>query len=504
MMNWIKDRWFTLACASLGLSRLFHLSPHMDAYYGQRQCDTAFYAWDFYRNGIDFLRPAVCWLGGHKTLILEFPLHEALTALFYHAFGFSHIWARLVTLAFYALGAIYLYRLLRELGDQATARLATVVYLALPLGLVFSRAIHVDFVAIGLAHMAIYHCLVAYRRGRLVDLVLFALAATLSALVKIPYLFYFGLPLGLYVLATWRTDRVLRLVLAGILPALGFLAWRNHVFTVNAMAPDWKFIPGYYKFTHMASWYFGALDMRFDPANWLVLLKRLVLDIATPVGALFLLAGFAGDLRERKKPWFFLAWILGTFLYVLIFFRLNVIHHYYQTPLLAISAIYIALGIRRSAAWLARRMNRPIAIFQVLGTLAVIIPAFVWAENRWTDRIPKSGYYLQNSYAEVIGEHIREHAAEDELVVAAYTSTPWCDPRILYPARRFGWALQTRELGGEALRGYMREGADWLAVFGAQDLSPEVKRILENRPVWTYSVRWDEDALKIYQLSGPH
>ncbi|MFT5121834.1 MAG: 4-amino-4-deoxy-L-arabinose transferase-like glycosyltransferase [Kiritimatiellia bacterium] len=500
-MNWIRDHWFYLACAALGVSRLFHLSPHMDAFYAHRQCDTAFYAWDFYKNGIDLLHPAVCWLGGHKILILEFPLHEAITALLYDAFGFSHVWARLVTLSFYFLGVVYFYRLVRACADLALARLATLVYLALPLGLVLSRAIHVDFVAIGLAHMAVYHCLAAYKRGRLVDFLLFAGAATLSALVKIPYLFYFAIPLGLLVIADWKTKRVVCLIIAAIVPAVLFLIWRKHVFTVNALAPDWRFIPGYYTFTHMASWYFGPLEMRFDPANWWIIAKRCVLDIATPTGLLLMLLGCVGDLRKRTKPWFFLGWLAGTIVYVLIFFRLNVIHHYYQSPLLAISAVYIARGIFTLSADLSKRLHWPQVRLQVAGFMLVILPAFAWAEVPWPRGLPKSGYYLQNTYAELIGEHIQRHASEDELVVAAFTSTQWCDPRILYSARRFGWALQTQDLSGPALSGYIEEGADWLAVFGVHDLSPLVAQLIKDCPVWTYSVMWDEDALKIYQLS---
>src|SRR5437773_2375836 len=69
------------------LLRLAHMGGPIDEPNAWRQADTAQYARAFFEDGIDLLRPSVCWLGPHRTLALEFPLPEAITALGYGAIG---------------------------------------------------------------------------------------------------------------------------------------------------------------------------------------------------------------------------------------------------------------------------------------------------------------------------------------------------------------------------------------------------------------------------------
>ncbi|MFC1806307.1 hypothetical protein ACFL09_04925, partial [Planctomycetota bacterium] len=140
--------WFWLLVVALVAVRFRHMGEIIAGPHSGRQCDTAFYALDFYRNGIDLLHPSVCWLGAHKTLALEFPLPEAVMALAYHVVGPRLLVARLLTLAAYLGSAFYLYKLIAYMRSPRTAKLATLLYLAAPLSLVYSRAVHVDFWAV--------------------------------------------------------------------------------------------------------------------------------------------------------------------------------------------------------------------------------------------------------------------------------------------------------------------------------------------------------------------
>lgn len=481
MIDWIKQKWFLLVIGMLVASRLLHFEPWMDTFYAQRQADAAQYALDFYENGIDLFYPKVCWLGNHKNLILEFPLHEAMTALLYHAFGFNHVWSRLVTFLFYLLGTLYFYLILSKLLDKKHAEVGTIVYLLLPLGQVFSRSIHADFAAISLAHMAVYYVIRCIDdTPRPLTLLLFISAATLSALIKIPYLFYFAIPLAAYLITHWNTRTAITLGVAAVIPAILFLAWRNHVFTINEQAPDWFWIPGYYKFTHMNSWYFGALEMRFDAANWWTLLRRLATDIATPIGLLFFTLGITRKCRNRL---FMHLWLVGTLFYVLIFFRLNVIHHYYQNPLISIVAVFTAIGLIHTAP---RWKHLLPAALATIGAFA-----FCWAERH---------YYHRNYYAEEIGLRIQEHSDKNDLVVLAYPSTDWCDPRMLYAARRNGWALRPSTLTLENLQEYIDAGAKTLAVFKQAPLSPELQEWLAPSLKGSYDIKWDKQALDVYEF----
>ncbi len=68
MMNNGRRLFYLLLCVLLLLAiRLGHLTGPVDEPNSWRQCDTAFYALDFHREGIDLLHPSVRWMGGHKT-----------------------------------------------------------------------------------------------------------------------------------------------------------------------------------------------------------------------------------------------------------------------------------------------------------------------------------------------------------------------------------------------------------------------------------------------------
>src|SRR5262245_4036277 len=98
------------------------------------------------------MHPAVCWMGATDTLALEFPLPEAIVALAYRVFGEYMPLARLVFLCFFVGAVYYFYRIADLLFGEPTARQSTLVYLALPLSIYYSRAIHIDFAAILPAH----------------------------------------------------------------------------------------------------------------------------------------------------------------------------------------------------------------------------------------------------------------------------------------------------------------------------------------------------------------
>jgi hypothetical protein len=156
---------YLLFCLALLLAtRAGHLTGPVDEPHSWRQCDTAYYALDFHREGIDLFHPAVCWMGGHRTLALEFPLPEALMALAFDLFGFHLAVARLVTLLFFCGSAVYLFLLVRRLFGERAAWPALAVYLVLPLGQFYSRALHVDFSAVFFAHAMAWHLLRGYER----------------------------------------------------------------------------------------------------------------------------------------------------------------------------------------------------------------------------------------------------------------------------------------------------------------------------------------------------
>ena len=464
-------RWTTARGAFVGMfllllaaTRLSHLVGEIDEPHGWRQADTAYYAYAFHEDGIDLLRPSVCWMGAHRTFIFEFPLHEAFVAVAYNLFGYDLLWARLVTLAFFLGATLYFFLIVGELQGETTALVSTLIYASFPLAQFYSRAVHVDFAAVFFAHASTYH-LLASTRGksvRLVPWILGVAAGVVAFLIKAPYHFYFLFVLLAVPSTLARVRRDVWYASAFAVCVVVFLVWRRHVGAVNEAIPDWSFIQGYDRHDTSGAWYFGNLSMRIDPVVWFGLARRLVKEVVGYIGlpaavwGTFLIcrrALHSGALHERV----IVAWGLGVAAYWLIFTNLNHIHNYYQIPFLAIFAILIAVGSKDAVERISRRSTAAAALAAgVWGVL--LLASYCWRAER--------EYYHGDFARGEAARLIREHTPEHSLVVAAVEMPPvdWHDPRLLGRADRAGWSVSQSDLTPTNVPKFKRIGANYLAV----------------------------------------
>jgi len=459
-------RWtWLLAAAALIALRIPHLVGPLVDPHSWRQCDTVHTSLDFYKRGLDVLHPAVCWLGAHRTIVLNFPLCEAITSLVYRVAGPDPMWDRIVQLGFFILSAVWLHALAAHLAGTRAARLTTLAYLALPLGQYFSRVPHIEFSVLAFVNGALYYANVACTRKSTGAAVAAAACGVLAALVKAPYLGTTGFALLVLMIATWSLPNLLRLGLAYGVPTIAFLFWREHVDKVNATVPDWYFLPDFYKEVNPLWRYTGTLAERQDIHNWIKIAKRLVYEIATPIGCVLALAmplhagaiappaDAAGERRPDPRTFVF-AWLAGCLLYVLVFFRLNAWHNYYQTPFLAPTALLIALGT--DALW-----DRLPKLGRVPLT-AVAFAAFLLVAA-WLP--PHLGYDQVDWLRTEAGPVIAARVPEGQLVVAGdFNTLPPTDPRLLFRASREGWPMRVKEITAERLDKLRPYGAHWVVV----------------------------------------
>jgi hypothetical protein len=444
-----------LGAALLAL-RFPHLTGPLDDPHSWRQCDTAHYSLDFFRRGIDLLHPAVCWLGAHRTLIFEFPLPEAMSALLYRAFGANPLWDRVVALAFFVVADVYLFAIARRVAGPRVAWLAALGYLAVPLGQYYSRAPQVDFAAAAFMHALLFHAMVAFESGAVAHLVLAAAAGTVGVMIKMPYLIPVLGPLALAMLAIPTLATLIRGAMALGVPAVAFMMWRRHVDAVNATAPDWNFLPGYYKEVNPLWWYIGSWSQRLDPRSWSKLVRRLVLEIATLPGIVLAVVGWLGRTPSRihrpSPALFALAWLAAGMVYLLVFFPLNVIHSYYQVPFLAPVALSIALG----ADFLMSRMKKIGSVVGSLAFAAFVIVSIV--------SVPRLGYYRIDWLRVEAGRLIAARVPRQDLLVASDYGAGYSDPRLLFRSDHSGWSLAVPDLEIARLRRLESLGARWVAV----------------------------------------
>lgn len=445
--------------------RLPHLRGPLDDPHSWRQCDTAEITRGFVRDGIDVLHPQVAWLGAHRTLIFEFPLPEALAALAGRAFGFDPLWDRLVALGFTAIATCYLFLAAREIAGREVARVATVIFAFVPLLQFYSRAAHVDPCALAGAHGLLYHALRAARGGSVRHVAAGAILGAMAAMVKGPYL---APVLGPLALLLARADTRGRLFGAApvVLSAIAFVVWRRHVNEVNALAPDWTWLPGYYKEVDPWWWYVGEWSQRLQLGAWRTLAQRLVLEVATPVGLVVAAIGLWRAPRDAGAPDArgpIALWLLATLAYLAVFFPLNVRHNYYQLPFAAPVAVAAAAGIVAVAGHAAR----PARALAMTGLLAVVALACVAP--------PRRGYYRVDEVRVRAGEVLDRLTPKGALLVAVDRGSEYTDPRLLHRADRHGWAVKPEDLDETLLARLAAVGAThvgWVQEPGVERLVP--------------------------------
>ncbi|MBK7935567.1 MAG: glycosyltransferase family 39 protein [Lewinellaceae bacterium] len=445
----LPKSFFIGALVLLFALRFWHFGAEIDAPHDWRQCDTAYYILDFYKNGVDLLYPAVCWMGSSDTLALEFPLPEAVVALAYRAFGESIPLARLIFLCFFAGALYYFYHIADVLFGRATAQLATLCYLALPLGIYYSRAVHIDFAALLPAHAMLYYFLLGVEKRRWPYILLSSLAAALAFVIKAPYTFCFFLPMLFFAIRQKALGWTFRFSGFYALPLALFCLWQYHVKVINGAAPDLGYILHYRKMTQSASWYFGTLQQRLSLYPWWILLQRGVWEVAGAGGMFFFLLGWR-NLNRLPHLRFLLFWMLGLVLYVLVFFNLNFVHNYYQIPLLAPVAVLCARGLQTAAS------QKPGLLYLFFGLLTT-------ANVAYTEL-----YYFKVSADHVeIARLIRQHTPDTALVIVTYQNLDCRNPKILYRARRRGWSVEETALRPEVIeRLHREEGARFWAYAG--------------------------------------
>ena len=493
--------WWAVALLLLA-PRLVNLAGPIDDPHSWRQCDTAYYSLHMVRHGIDLLRPEVCWLGAHGALALEFPLPEAVSALLQRTLGIGVVWDRVVSLLFFGIAVLYLHAIARRVLPPRPARIATLAYLALPLGIYYSRAAIVDFAAVAFAHAFLWHGLKAVERRRGRDLALCALSGSLGALIKAPALLPVAMALAWVTLRSGRTAWW-RGALPFAVTAAVFALWRAHVEALNSSAPDWSFIPGYHKIAGRWSWYFGEqLASRLDVQVWLRLLLRMILEVTTWPGLLLAFWGAWGWHKVAspagREAGLLQVWAAGTLIYLVVFWPLNLEHDYYQIPFLAPAAVAIGAGgarlfppAGRPGLWRSVAARAALAILALFGVLA----AFAL------------GYFRVDIRLVTAGREIARLVPSQDLMIAAFDGSRYADPRLLFRADRRGWSLDVTEVTPQVVRGLRREGARWVALLTTPGTSAppafldslRVARIeggSKDEPVTT------ERVLDVYSLTG--
>lgn len=421
--------------------------------------------------------------------LIEPPIMESLTALGYQMVGRDDLRIpRVLSILFWMLGALPLYRLARGLISHNGAVFALAFYLILPYGAEASRAFQPDPLMVSCILWAVW---AAWRwssepgwKWALVA----GLLAGLAVLVKsVAAFFVAGAWAGL-LLSTWGIKRILKSIpfyVAVILAALPFAGFTYYGLKISG---------------EMA----GQFSLRFFPNLWIdpVWYLRWNGEISSVVGFEWFLASLAGVFLMQKPSgrWMMFGLFAG---YVAFSFTLPyhaMTHDYYQEPLIPV----VSLGAGAMIAAVISKLDGPrwLYSFAILGLLVFWVGIKAW-DVRVT--LKRNDYRGEPKLWQELGDKL----GHDSHVLAITQDYGY---RLEY----WGWLtpqnwmnsgdFMVRELAGQQfdrakLFQEQVEGKDYFLVtsFAEYDSQAEFKQMMDS----TFPVLEHTDDYLIYDLKHP-
>jgi hypothetical protein len=333
---------------------------------------------------------------------------------------------------------------------------------------------------VALTHAMVYYFIVGIKKRNGIYIVASSIFCLFAILIKAPYVFYWLLPLG-YILyyekaIKWFMPYTFLFVLILIL----FYLWQQHAHMINSRSPDLFYILGYRHMIMSPGWYFGTLAQRLDLYSYWVLLQRGLLEVAGIGGISFFFIGFFQKENQNSYTTI-LFWMMGVVIFVFTFFNLNLVHNYYQIPLLAPVAILCALGINKIHARYS---------IQKWYLVSILIGLNVFYSFLTYYKIPEDEIE--------IARILEKHTGEKDLLIVTYNSMDCRNPNILYRAHRKGWSVNEMALNATVIeRLYKEQQAHYWAYVGTS--LPEKKMInFLSYPSLKYTIPLQQQKQNLY------
>ncbi|OGM78962.1 hypothetical protein A2197_02815, partial [Candidatus Woesebacteria bacterium RIFOXYA1_FULL_48_16] len=441
------------------LVRLYKINNPIADWHSWRQADTASVSRTFVEKGINLLYPRYHDVSSIQTGIfnpegyrfVEFPVFNAVHAFL--ASGFPslslEIWGRLVSIFSALASTVFIFLIGKKLMGKRAALLAASFFAFIPYNIYFTRVILPEPMATTFALASLWLFVEFLDREKLGYLSLSGLAFGLSMLIK-PFTFFYILPFiylahKKYGLETiYKTPKLLiRLLVFVNLAFAPFIIWRAWI---N------QFPQGIPFFT----WAFNGDGIRFRPSFWRWIFgERLGHLILGGWGLIVFAFGLLGKAKGTRFSQIFL---LGMFLYVVIFATASVRHDYYQ--IFVIPAVSFTMALGTINIWNSLQFNRWAARLLLIFSLVVMF---------FTSTLQVKEFYKVNK-PEIMeaGRAVDRLTPKDAWVVAPYNG----DTAFLYQTKRWGWPAID-----DSIDNIVEKGADYYVSVTLAD--PDTKMVRE-------------------------
>ncbi|PIS09170.1 hypothetical protein COT75_02835 [Candidatus Beckwithbacteria bacterium CG10_big_fil_rev_8_21_14_0_10_34_10] len=431
--------------------RTYKIDNPVADWHSWRQADTAAVARNFATEDFNIFYPRsqIEDLDNPNRYFLnEFPLYNAVVALFYQSFGVQEKLARLVSVFVSSLTVVFLYLLAKQYSSKLIAFLSALFYAVLPYNIYYGRVIMPDPTFIFFSVLSLYLITLWLNKEKRSLALVSGFSLALAMLTK-PYAIFLGIPIAYLVFKKWGIKSfkkldVYLLALIGLIP-LGL--WRYHI----NLHPEGMF---------GSKWLINSTNIRFKGAffRWIIFdrLNRLILATG---GFVLFFQGLVSK-RDNKEGLFYLTWLLSAAAYISYFAMGNVTHDYYQMPIVPVACIFMAKGFdvlwQKAKDGFSTLFNRGIAI-----SLVLIMLAFGWYEVR--------GFFNINRWEIVeAGQAVDQLTPQESKIIAPYD---W-DPAFLYQTNRNGWPVLRNK---DELQEYILRGATYYVSVDFNDQTNTLK-----------------------------
>lgn len=448
----IEKLIFILLISAGVYTRMLHLSSPLLDTHSWRQTQTAMFARNFYRNGMNIFKPQIDWDGNRPGYIeSEFQLYPYIVAVVYRFAGVDEKYGRLVAALFFAGSMFLLFSFARLFLSERGALLALFFFVISPLNIFFSRTFMPESTMLFFSIGALYFFARWVMGDRHYWFWLSAMFSMLSFLVKIPSL-HIGFVLFFLAYVKYGTQMFTRkeswiYLLFALSVPFAWYVYANRLGKSSGLTENiWS--------VGQDKW--GSLSVWLDSEFYARLIGRIRFLIVTPTGAWFALLGMLLSVK-KKEEYVFHVWIIAVVMYIYVTAFGNMVHSYYQLPLVPAACYFAGKGcdkiieIFRENIHCDRRASYgllgAVLVYCCLMSYVSIYPEYrvndtMWYAARDTNRLTTS----------------------DTLIIA-------CDfsfPEVLYYSDRKGWHVNPRETKPESLDPIIKMGAKILVISEAQ------------------------------------
>jgi len=473
-----------------------HFSKDLMGLHVWRQTQTQSTINNFYVEDMNIFNPRRNDRGsGDGIFRMEFPLAQWLVAATYKLFG-PHVFISRIWMFVIGIFSVFgIFKLLKTLTNNDIPALMGAWAFNFSPGFYYHTINPMpDNLALCLGIWGLAAFFFWLRNEKIYSLLLSGLLLSLSALVKLPFILYFSVPLGCMLLASGRKPQAAsrKIQISNFKFPVSFLKAAGYsLFAFPALAwyiavvPQWEgngIVQGVFGIKGS-----GAVVRDHFVHHLFITLPDLLLNYGSVpffIAAIY----FISKRKEFRHRAFLPFALLGILLLLYILFELNMIgksHDYYFFPFYPLLFILVGYGAYQLY------LLKPVYVRTLVVALLLVLPltAFLRVSHRWNPGKP--GF---NKDLLVYKDELRNAVPNDVLCVAGNDYSHFI---FFYYIDKKGWGFHYDELNDNQLSEMIKQGAKYLYSDSRQvEEKPGIPALLDDLVMERGSVR-------IYRLKHP-